>query len=330
MAVQHRLTRRLAGLRAWIRCEKRKLKSITTAPGITLPAPVPPWMLLICQVVAGKKSLPRSHSVPTSSASAGAKPVDRVLGQVRIGDVALHALDGQLAAQRAAPAVLDHVADALDRGRLTDDAVVEPFAALLQRVADDGRAVDDRAFLVAGEQQRDRQPAWSGAARRNSSTATTKAAIEVFMSPAPRPYSLPSRWVGMNGSLVHCSSGPVGTTSVWPANTTVSAPAAGRAPGPQVGDPKVARPAFDGFADEAQRRQPLAEQCLAAASSGVTEGREISCSASCRPGHQASDRNWPRALARDRLHVERDLGERRRLGLIGLRGGFVVALRSCR
>ncbi|EWS59428.1 hypothetical protein Y695_04624 [Hydrogenophaga sp. T4] len=34
--------------------EKRKLKSITTVPGITLLAPVPPWMLLTCQLVGGK------------------------------------------------------------------------------------------------------------------------------------------------------------------------------------------------------------------------------------------------------------------------------------
>ena len=40
------------------------------------------------------------------------------------------------------------------------------------------------------------------------------------MSAAPRPYSLPSRWVGAKGGEVHCSSGPVGTTSVWPANAS--------------------------------------------------------------------------------------------------------------
>jgi hypothetical protein len=34
--------------------EKRKLKSTTTRPGMTLLAPVPPWMLLICQLVGGK------------------------------------------------------------------------------------------------------------------------------------------------------------------------------------------------------------------------------------------------------------------------------------
>ena len=38
----------------------------------------------------------------------------RVLGEVRVGDVALHALDGELGRQRAAAAVLDHVAELFD------------------------------------------------------------------------------------------------------------------------------------------------------------------------------------------------------------------------
>ena len=37
------------------------------------------------------------------------------------------------------------------------------------------------------------------------------------MSAAPRPYSRPSRIVGVNGSLSHSVGGPVGTTSVCPA-----------------------------------------------------------------------------------------------------------------
>ena len=54
--------------------------------------------------------------------------VDRIPGQVRIGDVTLHAADAQLARERAAAAVLDRVAEAPDRGRLADDAVVGPRA----------------------------------------------------------------------------------------------------------------------------------------------------------------------------------------------------------
>ena len=51
---------------------KRKLKSTTSSPGMTLPAPVPAWTFDICHEVGGKWALPRSHSTPTSSASSGA------------------------------------------------------------------------------------------------------------------------------------------------------------------------------------------------------------------------------------------------------------------
>ena len=54
--------------------------------------------------------------------------------------------------------------------------------------------------------------------------------MEPFMSAAPRPYSMPSRMVGVNGSLCHLSTGPVGTTSVWPAKQTSGV----AAPRPQI------------------------------------------------------------------------------------------------
>ena len=50
------------------------------------------------------------------------------------------------------------------------------------------------------------------------------AASALFMSAAPRPKSRPSRTVGLNGSLFHSSSGPVGTTSVWPAKHSTGPP----------------------------------------------------------------------------------------------------------
>src|SRR5262249_14341407 len=52
--------------------EKRKLKSTSTEPGTTLAAPVPAWMLETWKLVGGKLSLPLSHCVFASSASAGA------------------------------------------------------------------------------------------------------------------------------------------------------------------------------------------------------------------------------------------------------------------
>jgi hypothetical protein len=36
------------------------------------------------------------------------------------------------------------------------------------------------------------------------------------MSPAPRPYIQPPEIRGSNGGELHMSSGPVGTTSIWP------------------------------------------------------------------------------------------------------------------
>src|SRR6266849_5304419 len=63
-------------------------------------------------------------------------------------------------------------------------------------------------------------PRCDGCAATKRSAAVTNAATEVFMSAAPRPKSLPSRSVGSNGSECHFSSGPGGTTSVWPASTT--------------------------------------------------------------------------------------------------------------
>ena len=56
-------------------------------------------------------------------------------------------------------------------------------------------------------------PGWGWPAT-NSSQATTMAASEAFMSLAPRPYSLPLRWLGTKGGLPQASNGPVGTTSV--------------------------------------------------------------------------------------------------------------------
>ena len=84
-------------------------------------------------------------------------------------------------------------------------------------------AVDRRAFFVAGDQ----------AARRRRRAPDARARIPRPPPPSRRSRSScrprrgrtswPSRCVGTKGSLRHCSSGPVGTTSVWPANTTVRA-----------------------------------------------------------------------------------------------------------
>src|SRR5690606_9296167 len=55
--------------------------------------------------------------------------MNRVVGQVRVGDVALHALDAQHATERTTAAVLDDIADHVGRGRFADDAVINRFVA---------------------------------------------------------------------------------------------------------------------------------------------------------------------------------------------------------
>ena len=125
----------------------------------------------------------------------------------------------------------------------------------------------------------------SGFVERNSSAATTIAASEVFMSAAPRPYRRPSRWAGVNGWLRHWSSGPVGTTSVWPANAMVLVAFCGR---PVLGPVRFAHkfrtrwPAgplsISSQANPRGRRRSTISS-MQPASSGVTEGREIRCSA---------------------------------------------------
>ena len=79
-----------------------------------------------------------------------------ILHQMRIGDVALHALDAQRGRERTAAAVLHGVAEAVDAGRLADDAEVDDFVARLERFDHAHRAVDGVAFLVGGQQQRQR------------------------------------------------------------------------------------------------------------------------------------------------------------------------------
>ena len=114
-------------------------------------------------------------------------------------------------------------------------------------------------------------PECSGCSATKRSQAVTKAAILVFMSAVPRPYSLPSRSVGSNGGDVHFSSGPLGTTSVWPAKHSKGALLPRRAQMFWVSLKFMAsmvKPIF------CKRSARMAWQFL---SSGVTEASAMSC-----------------------------------------------------
>ena len=73
-----------------------------------------------------------------------------------IRDVALHPAHDQRTRKRPAAAVLDHVAEAVDRRGFADDAIVERLARSAELVDDLDCAVGRRSFLVGGDQQRDR------------------------------------------------------------------------------------------------------------------------------------------------------------------------------
>jgi len=82
--------------------------------------------------------------------------MNRILGQMRVGHMALHTAHGELGAQRAAPAVFNHVAHQRGARRFADDAPVQTFVAGSETLNHRLGAVMGRAFFVAGNQKCDR------------------------------------------------------------------------------------------------------------------------------------------------------------------------------
>src|SRR6266496_2470172 len=119
-------------------------------------------------------------------------------------------------------------------------------------------------------------PAWRGRSATKRSAATTKAAIDDFMSAAPRPYSLPSRTVGTKGSECHSLSGPVGTTSVCPAKQTTGCSV------PRRAQRLVTAPNFIGSQPNPALASRAASSSWQPPSSGVTDRRAISSLARSR------------------------------------------------
>ena len=100
--------------------------------------------------------LPASSGSSISARHQLDQPAHRIVGAVRIGDVALLAGDDQHAVLRAAAAELDGVAELRDVAGLAQHAMVELLAARGRPFQQLGAAVDRDAFLVAGDQERDR------------------------------------------------------------------------------------------------------------------------------------------------------------------------------
>jgi hypothetical protein len=68
--------------------------------------------------------------------------VHGIVGEVRVSDVALNAVHGELAGQRAAAADLDRIAERVRAAGLADDAPVDLLAASFQRFDYATRTVD--------------------------------------------------------------------------------------------------------------------------------------------------------------------------------------------
>ncbi len=125
------------------------------------------------------------------------------------------------------------------------------------------------------------EPRGDARSARKASVAVTNAASELFMSAAPRPNSRPSRSTGANGSERHSASGPVGTTSVWPAKHT-----SGRA------SPRRAQRFVTPLRTIVSQRKPSGSSRAAIsawhpASSGVSERRAISSRTRASVGYAA-------------------------------------------
>ena len=113
-------------------------------------------------------AVPSSSGSSMSAAISVDEPAHRIVGAVRIGDVALLAGDDQRAVQRAAAADLDacrrarrHCSARRARSGRTSRRAPPPIQQL------DG-AVDGDAFLVAGDQERDRALAACRRSRRDN------------------------------------------------------------------------------------------------------------------------------------------------------------------
>ena len=81
--------------------------------------------------------------------------MDRVVGLVRIGGMALGAVDADGGVEAAAAADLDDVAQGIGVGGLADEAEVGDVAVGLHPVEHADGAVGGRALLVAGDEQAD-------------------------------------------------------------------------------------------------------------------------------------------------------------------------------
>src|SRR4029077_6215330 len=80
----------------------------------------------------------------------------RILGELRVSDVALHAMNDQTPAEGPAAAHLDGVADGHFTRGLAHDTPIDALAACREQFHDAPSAIDRRSLLIARDQEGDR------------------------------------------------------------------------------------------------------------------------------------------------------------------------------
>ena len=76
-----------------------------------------------------------------------------IVGLVRVGGVALLAVNDQLPGNASPASDFDHVAEIVGAGRFANDTGVESFLTINQPLQDFDSPVDRRPFLVSGYEQ---------------------------------------------------------------------------------------------------------------------------------------------------------------------------------
>ena len=158
------------------------------------------------------------------------EPAQRVVGEMGIGDVALLAEKREPPGQRAAPAVLDHVAERGDARRLAEHAMVER-SPLLFSAHSSSLTVPLTAGPSSSPVRRKlidpaKSPRATKSQRRGDGSRRRRPSCRRRRGPKACRRGLRPR----TGSWRQRPTSPVGTTSVWPAKTKFGASAYRNAP----------------------------------------------------------------------------------------------------
>ena len=81
--------------------------------------------------------------------------VNGVVCQLGVSNVALNANHFELATERTTASILDHVTGFFNGSGFTHNAKIGRLVSRLQQLANAHRAIEGRAFFVAGQQKRD-------------------------------------------------------------------------------------------------------------------------------------------------------------------------------